>query len=152
MRAGGQRVPCTQPSDWTRPIRCRCCWTLELTSTSETVTTSDRCSWRPLEDKHKSCSSHLKVAQHLCAILSALKPGCHVSPLTLFLFPLPTSLCFRCSFSQESLPAVSHPDQEIDWPIQAETAPRPSSPVTAHRLSGAHLEKHFGSEFLHSTF
>lgn len=36
------------------------------------------------------------------------------------------------SFSQESLPAVSYPDQESDWSIQTEAAPRPSSPFPAH--------------------
>lgn len=49
-----------------------------------------------------------------------------------------TTLSF-CSFSEESLPVVSYPDQEPDWSIQTEAAPCPSSPFPAHQLSGAHV-------------
>lgn len=44
------------------------------------------------------------------------------------------------SFSEDSLPAVSHPDQEFDWSIQTEAALMSSVAATAHQLSGAYIE------------
>lgn len=43
------------------------------------------------------------------------------------------------SFSEESVPVVSSPDQEPARSVQAEAAPRPSSALPAHSLSGVHV-------------